>query len=79
MCNSRYYYSETDVLGSGSYAKVYKGTDTRNYKPVAIKVMDLKGFSPEARDSLQAEIESLKKFTEKFPDARHVIKLFDQG
>lgn len=34
---NRYSYSENEELGRGAFGRVYKGVDSKNNKPVAIK------------------------------------------
>jgi len=36
---SNYYIDMNDVLGKGQYSTVYKGVDSNNGKPIAVKII----------------------------------------
>ncbi len=40
--NGEYEYSETDFLGEGSFAKVYKGVIVKSQRVVAVRLLPLK-------------------------------------
>ena len=40
--DGEYAYSEQDFLGEGSFAKVYRGTITKNKRVVAVRLLSLK-------------------------------------
>lgn len=40
--NGEYEYSESDFLGEGSFAKVYRGTIVKNGRVVAVRLLPLK-------------------------------------
>ena len=40
--DGEYVYSEQDFLGEGSFAKVYKGSITKNKRVVAVRLLSLK-------------------------------------
>jgi hypothetical protein len=40
--NGAYEYSESDFLGEGSFAKVYKGIITKNNRVIAVRILPLK-------------------------------------
>lgn len=75
--DGRYLVSYSHYLGGGSYAKVYLGYDLHeNRKEVAVKVMNLKGFSASARQSLMKEVEALEVVSKRNPI--HIVRLFAQ-
>lgn len=52
---------ESQKLGSGSFACVYKGLDLQDNQPVAIKVIDLNRASPRELKYLRQEIQTMSR------------------
>jgi len=40
-------YTKQDIIGKGSFGKVYKGIDKKTGKPIAIKIIDLEDAEDE--------------------------------
>lgn len=53
-------YTKQDIIGKGSFGKVYKGVDKKSGKPIAIKIIDLEDAEDEIED-IQQEISVLSQ------------------
>jgi serine/threonine protein kinase len=52
---------ESNKLGSGSFAHVYKGINLQDNRPIAIKVINLNQASPREIQYLRQEINTMKR------------------
>ena len=53
-------YTKQDIIGKGSFGKVYKGIDKKSGKAIAIKIIDLEDAEDEIED-IQQEISVLSQ------------------
>ena len=53
-------YMLQKLIGSGSFAKVYKGVDTRTNEPVAIKMISKENLDPSKLSTIEKEINILR-------------------
>ena len=68
-----YEWSFKEHLGSGSFAKVYRGRDRNTNEDVAIKIMDSKLMNDEyMKSTLQNEVKILKSLT-----SNNIVRLLD--
>ena len=50
-----------EIIGEGAFGKVYKGLNARTGETVAIKQLSLAGVNAEKLETLQKEVNLLKK------------------
>jgi calcium-dependent protein kinase len=60
-----YGWNNKDLLGEGSFGKVYKGINTTTGQICAVKHMDGTSFDQEEKDMLEIELDVMKKCHDK--------------
>lgn len=79
----RYYeYSESDQLGSGAFASVFKGKNCQNKSDVAVKVISrirLKKYGEEIINAIGDEVNILQKLSimQNQDPCPFIVKIFD--
>ncbi|EGR30357.1 protein kinase domain protein [Ichthyophthirius multifiliis] len=80
--NTIYQYKESDQLGSGSFASVFKGTNNDNGQEVAIKVINrqaLKKYGDEIIQAIGDEVNILQQIAlmQKEDPCPFIVKIYD--
>lgn len=72
-------YQIEDVVGRGGFAVVYRATDTRLGRPVAVKVITLTAEDPEQREELRQRLHREARAAASLPHHPHLVTVHDVG
>ncbi|HEX6040004.1 serine/threonine-protein kinase, partial [Longimicrobium sp.] len=72
-------YRIEEVCGRGGFAVVYRATDTRLGRPVAVKVITLTAEDPEQREVLRQRLHREARAAASLPHHPHLVTVHDVG
>ena len=72
-------YKIEEVCGRGGFAVVYRATDTRLGRPVAVKVITLTAEDPEQREVLRQRLHREARAAASLPHHPHLVTVHDVG
>ena len=72
-------YRIEEVIGRGGFAVVYRATDTRLGRPVAVKVITLTAEDPEQREQLRARLHREARAAASLPHHPNLVTVHDVG
>jgi tRNA A-37 threonylcarbamoyl transferase component Bud32 len=72
-------YKIEEVCGRGGFAVVYRATDTRLGRPVAVKVITLTAEDPEEREVLRQRLHREARAAASLPHHPHLVTVHDVG
>ncbi|HYW14288.1 MAG TPA: protein kinase, partial [Longimicrobium sp.] len=72
-------YHIEDVCGRGGFAVVYRATDTRLGRPVAVKVITLTAENPEQREVLRQRLHREARAAASLPHHPNLVTVHDVG
>src|SRR5687767_3549338 len=72
-------YKIEEVCGRGGFAVVYRATDTRLGRPVAVKVITLTAEDPAEREELRARLHREARAAASLPHHPNLVTVHDVG
>jgi eukaryotic-like serine/threonine-protein kinase len=72
-------YRIEEVVGRGGFAVVYRATDTRLGRPVAVKVITLTAEDPDEREELRARLHREARAAASLPHHPNLVTVHDVG